>query len=307
MRAYRFKKLDAFASGRSAGNPAGAVYLDSPDEITPEEMQRIARELKGFVSEVGYVWRMDGTTFGLRYYSSEREVEFCGHATIAILYELIKSDHDLLKNDQIHIVTNKGKLVVENRIKTDDAVFITAPAPVFASTEIAREQVADVFRISKTGLNGIYPISVVNAGLETLIVPMLRLDSVLSLTPSLGELKDFCVRHAVDIITVFSDETADNGNRFRTRVFAPTFGYLEDPATGSGNAALGYYSIKNAKWDGVPITLEQNGSMGNPNIVRLIAKPDENGNTRVLFGGNAIVKIQGEYVLTEAGFIDKRD
>jgi PhzF family phenazine biosynthesis protein len=123
------------------------------------------------------------------------------------------------------------------------------------------------------------------------------LKSVLSLTPSFEELKDFCVRHGVDIITAFSDETANSGNRFRTRVFAPTFGYLEDPATGSGNAALGYYLIKNGKWDGVPITLEQNGSLDNPNIVRLIARRDENGNTRVLFGGNAIVRIQGEYVL----------
>jgi len=143
-----------------------------------------------------------------------------------------------------------------------------------------------------------YPVSVVNAGLETLIVPLRRLKTVLSLTPSLEELKDFCVRHAVDTITVFSDETADSGNRFRTRVFAPTFGYLEDPATGSGNAALGYYLVKNGKWDGMPITLEQNGSRDNPNIVRLITKPDENGNTRVLFGGNAIVRIQGDYILT---------
>jgi PhzF family phenazine biosynthesis protein len=307
MRAYRFKKLDAFGSGRSAGNPAGAVYLNSPDEITPEGMQRIARELKGFVSEVGYVWRIDGTTFGLRYYSSEREVEFCGHATIAIMYDLLANDKELIGNNLIHIVTNKGRLAVENRIKTNDAVFITAPAPVFASRKTAREQVADVFRINEGEMSSNYPISVVNAGLETLIVPFRSLNAVLSLGPFFKELKDFCIRHGVDIITVFSDETADSVNRFRTRVFAPTFGYLEDPATGSGNAALGYYLIKNAKWDGTPITLEQNGSMDNPNIVRLIAKPDENGNTRVLFGGNAIVRIQGEYVLTEAGFINKRD
>jgi len=298
MRKYQFKKIDAFASGFSTGNPAGAVYLDSPDEITPEEMQQIARELKGFVSEVGYVWRIDGTTFGLRYYSSEREVEFCGHATIAIMYELIRNGQELMQNDLIHIVTNKGKLAVKNRIRTDDAVFITAPAPVFSSREVARDHVASALHISESKMSNDYPVSVVNAGLETLIVPLRRLKTVLSLTPSLEELKDFCVRHSVDIITVFSDETADSGNRFRTRVFAPTFGYLEDPATGSGNSALGYYLIKNGRWDGMPITLEQNGSRDNPNIVRLITKPDENGNTRVLFGGNAIVRIQGEYILT---------
>jgi PhzF family phenazine biosynthesis protein len=297
MKKYRFKKIDAFASGQSTGNPAGAVYLDSPDEIKPEEMLRIARELKGFVSEVGYVWRIDRTTCGLRYWSSEREVEFCGHATIAIMYDLIWNDQDLIKNDLIHIVTNRGKLTVENRIKSDDAVFITAPAPVFSSRAVARNPVAEVFRINDSELSSEYAISIVNAGLETLIIPVRKLNAVLSLTPSLEELKDFCVRHGVDIITVFSEETSNSGNRFRTRVFAPTFGYLEDPATGSGNAALGYYLVKNGKWDGALITLEQNGSMDNPNIVRLIAKPDDRGDTRVLFGGNAVVKIQGEYVL----------
>jgi predicted PhzF superfamily epimerase YddE/YHI9 len=34
------------------------------------------------------------------------------------------------------------------------------------------------------------------------------------------------------------------GNDFRVRVFAATFGYLEDPATGSGNSALGYYLLQ---------------------------------------------------------------
>lgn len=298
MRAYRFKKLDAFASGHSAGNPAGVVYLDSPDEITSGDMQRIARELKGFVSEVGYVWRIDGKTFGLKYYSSEREVEFCGHATIAIMYDHIRNDQDLIKNDLINIVTNKGKLAVENRLKSDDAVFITAPAPVFSSKEIEREHMAKAFRINTREMSNDYPISIVNAGLETLIVPLHKLKSVLSLTPFFEELKDFCVRHGVDIITVFSDETANSGNRFRTRVFAPTFGYLEDPATGSGNAALGYYLLKNGKWDGAPVTIEQNGSLDQPNIVRLNTKRDDKYDIRVLFGGNAVVRIEGEYVLT---------
>ena len=52
MHKYRFKKIDAFVSGSSAGNPAAAVYLDSFDDIIEEDMQRIAQELRGFVSEV---------------------------------------------------------------------------------------------------------------------------------------------------------------------------------------------------------------------------------------------------------------
>lgn len=298
MKKFKFKKLDAFASGHSTGNPAGAVYLNSQDELPPGGMQRIARELKGFVSEVGYVWLIDGTTFGLKYYSSEREVEFCGHATIAILYDLIKNDQDLLRS-MIHIVTNKGRLAVENRVQNDDAVFITAPAPVFSSKKISRNSIAAAFHIDQGEISSDYAVSVVNAGLETLVVPLRTLKTILSLTPSLEELKDFCIQHGVDIIAVFSEETSNSGNKFRTRVFAPTFGYLEDPATGSGNAALGYYLLKNGQWDGAPVSLEQNGSMDNSNIVRLVTTRDDNGDMRVLFGGNAVVRIEGAYVLPE--------
>lgn len=297
MNKFKFKKIDAFTTGSSTGNPAGAVYLDSCGDITAEEMQRIARELKGFVSEVGYVRRIDSATFGLKYYSSEREVEFCGHATIAILYDLIKNDPDLIKRELVHIVTNKGKLVVENRISREDAVFITSPKPVFSSKEIPRARIAEAFHIDGQELGGGFPVSVVNAGLETLIVPLRELKAVLSLGPDLAELRDFCVMHSVDIITVFTDETADGGNRYRTRVFAPTFGYLEDPATGSGNSALGYYLMKNERWDGKSFSLEQNGSMDNPNIVKLTTSNDEDGSTRVLFGGGARVRISGFYTM----------
>ena len=92
------------------------VYLDSFDDITTDEMQKIAKELKGFVSEVGYVWQTDKNTFDLKYYSSEREVDFCGHATIAIMYDLIKNSENLINKKRINIITCKGNLIVENRI-----------------------------------------------------------------------------------------------------------------------------------------------------------------------------------------------
>ena len=43
MKTFTFKKIDAFATATSGGNPAAAVYLDSFESITEQEMQRIAR------------------------------------------------------------------------------------------------------------------------------------------------------------------------------------------------------------------------------------------------------------------------
>ena len=52
MRTFRFKKIDAFTKGKSSGNPCACIYLNGHEDITPDEMQRIASELKGFVNEV---------------------------------------------------------------------------------------------------------------------------------------------------------------------------------------------------------------------------------------------------------------
>jgi PhzF family phenazine biosynthesis protein len=123
------------------------------------------------------------------------------------------------------------------------------------------------------------------------------LDNILAITPNLDELKEFCISQSIDIITVFTGETADQNNAFRTRVFAPTFGYLEDPATGSGNAAFGYYLLQNGKVRGKFITLEQNSFIDNANLIKLELSKDEHGGFRVAFGGSAVVRINGEYQL----------
>jgi len=297
MKKLVFKKIDAFAEDYSSGNPAGAVYLSTENELNPTEMQRIAAELKGFVNEVGYISKLDTDTFMLKYYSSEKEVEFCGHATIAIMYDLLKGDTELQNKRAINIVTSKGKLLVQNRIPDQDAVFISAPLPHFSNQGISKTHVAESLGISVQDMREDYPIEVVNAGLETLIVPVKTLRTILAVHPDFMKLKLFCENHSIDIVEVFSPEVSDTSNCFRTRVFAPRFGYLEDPATGSGNAAFGYYLLKQKKWNGEVISLEQNDKLHQANIIKLSTRRDESNNIEVTFGGRAILRIKGEYFL----------
>lgn len=298
MKEFIFKKIDAFATMKSDGNPAGCIYLDSKESIDENEMQMIARELKGFVNEVGYIYKENETTFSLKYYSSEREVEFCGHATIAIMYDVIKNTSSLINEPEINIITNKGHLIVENQISSRDAVFIMAPKPEFRTTKIHKEEIASALNIDVTSISEKFETSVVNAGLETLIIPINSLLSILNINPTLETLKDFCIKSGIDIILVFCDETYDKKCNYRTRVFSPTFGYLEDPATGSGNSAFGYYLLKNNLWNEESLMIEQNGTRDRYNIVQLKTRFDADKNKRVLFGGSAITKIDGKYILT---------
>jgi PhzF family phenazine biosynthesis protein len=289
--------MDAFASGLSTGNPAAAVYLESFDDITDREMQRIARELKGFVSEVGYIARTGPGRYKLRYFSSEKEVEFCGHATIAIMYDLLKQAGGNPPGRAVCIETNKGVLDVENRLSDEEAVFITAPAPRYSDLCIAVPEICQALGIGDTAIYPDAPIGIVNAGNETLCVPMRSLDGIVAVAPDYETLRSFCARYKLDVVTVYTHDVSDKARSYRTRVFAAPFGYLEDPATGSGNAALGYHLLKHGLWRGEPIMLEQNNDKTNPNIIKMATKTDDNGLTRVLFGGSAVTRLEGHYLI----------
>lgn len=297
MRTLTFKKIDAFASKNSSGNPAAVIYLESIDDLSSSEMLQIAKELKGFVSEVGFVSPGTESDYQLRYFSSEREVAFCGHATIAILNDIVANDPIAQTKSWLSIATKTHRLMVENRYETEESVYISAPAPLFSERTIELADIAAALDCPTADLDRETPPQIVNAGLETLVISMAGLESVLSASPSLQDLNTFCSQIGVDIMILYSPETAAQDTHYRTRVFAPTFGYLEDPATGSGNAALGYCLLKHGKWTGEKIKIEQNGHRETPNYVNLYSKTTDSNDSRVWFGGGAIVKISGEYLL----------
>ena len=51
MKKYTYKKIDAFTSGDSLGNPAACLLLGN-EVLTPAEMLLFGQQHKGFVSEV---------------------------------------------------------------------------------------------------------------------------------------------------------------------------------------------------------------------------------------------------------------
>lgn len=298
MKSFKFKKIDAFTKIGSTGNPAGCVYLDI--ETSCDEMQQIARELKGYVNEVVYclaIGDTDKPVYSLLYYSSECEVEFCGHGTIACMYDLVINTPKLLNMQEISIHTRKGYLTVYNKILNLDAVFITSPFADYKWTELNANIVSRNLGIAEGWINKNYPIDFINAGLNTLIVPIASIQNIISIWPDINSLKDFCSINEIDIITLFTTDVQDKTNKIHTRVFAPKYGYLEDPATGSGNSAIGYYMLKNKMWEGDSISLEQGPFLEASNIIKLDTIINQNGSRQVLFGGSATSRIEGNYFL----------
>lgn len=297
---YQYKKVDAFTKGHSLGNPAACVYLNENETLTPDQMQAIAKAHEHFVCEMAFCKKLQGeeADYEVSYYSSECEVAFCGHGTIASMYSLIQSNPDLLQKETLKIKTKKGILVVYNRILQDEAVFISAPAPKYEKKQITTKKLAEALEIHEDEIDQTLPVEIIDAGLKTLIIPIKRLEKEVEILPDLKQLEQFVRAEDVDIILIYSKETQGKESFMHTRVFAPKFGYLEDPATGSGNSALGYYLLRHHLWKGELIRIEQGNDDGAFNEVCLMAQEQE-GEMKVRFGGKAKERIEGVYIVEE--------
>lgn len=269
------------------------MYYTGEDSLSDEEMLNIAKQHKGFVSEMVYCASSDKSDCKLTYYSSECEVDFCGHGTIAAMYELLKNNEALRRKKEIAFETNKkGTLLLYNEIEKQDAVYIAAPEPKRYKVHVTAAEISNGFGVEESVLANDYPLALIDAGLRTLIVPIASFHYEIDVFPCEERLKAFCLDNGVDIILIFSMDTRSTEYIAHTRVFAPKFGYLEDPATGSGNSAFGYYMYDNKLWDGAPAAIEQGGSDRIFNTIKLKMKDN-----KVLFGGRAALRIDGYYII----------
>ena len=292
MKQYRYIKSNAFTSAESLGNPAACIFIGQ-EELTPEQMQAIAAEHKGFVMEVVFCSQSEVADCKLTYYSSECEVDFCGHGTIATMYTMVKETPELMAKPVITAETNrKGIIEVFNAINEEDAVYITALDPIEHPMNLSIAQIEDALTLPHGSIRNDLPIRIIDAGLRTLLVPIADLETEISVYPNEQSLNSFCESNDIDIILVFSMQTAEVSTYAHTRVFAPKFGYLEDPATGSGNSAFANYLLSEGLWKGESITIEQGGNNRIFNSVKLKCLDG-----KVLFGGKATKKIEGEYYI----------
>ena len=101
------------------------------------------------------------------------------------------------------------------------------------------------------------------------------------------------------MVMVFCASHETGSPRYHARVFAPTFGVLEDPATGSACAALGGYLAKrDPRSDGtLAWVVEQGVNMGRPSIIEVEADTRGGALTAVRVGGSSVLVTKGELIL----------
>jgi PhzF family phenazine biosynthesis protein len=227
----RIQRLSAFSEGDFGGNPAGVAICSSlPDDAT---MLAIAAEV-GF-SETVYATPI-GAGWRVRYFSPEREVPFCGHATIALGAALTER----LGCGTFRLMTNETSIEVTG---TDQGGRISAAfqSPPTENSPIEPELLSRTLRLfgyQPAELDERIAPARARAGAEHLLIPLASRRSLANMRYDLDTGRDLMDQAGlVTIALVF----AESGALFHARNAFASGGVYEDPATGAAAAALAGY------------------------------------------------------------------
>ena len=269
------QRIAAFADGPVGGNPAGVVLCEElPDAAT---MQAIAAEVgyseTVFAAPAGDCWRT-------RYFAPEVEVDFCGHATIA-LGAALALRHG---NSVFPLQLNNARITVEGHRAgaTLTAALQSPPTRSRSADSALIAKVLALFGLTAEALDPQIPPAIAHAGADHLV---LALRSRALLAAMRYDLDAGRVLALQEGIVTFSLIQADGPQRFRARNPFPMGGVYEDPATGAAAAALAGY-LRDLGWphEG-EIEIIQGEDMGVPS--RLWAKISREPGASIRVSGSA--------------------
>ena len=249
--------IDAFASARFGGNPAGVcVLLDwLPDEV----LQKIAFENN--LSETAFVVARKNL-FELRWFTPVREVSLCGHATLATAFVIF--EYQGYTEPAIHFQSKSGVLTVER-----NGAMLVLDFPARSTAPCAAPE-ALVLGLGKT------PLEARRA--ESFMAIFARQEDVASIKPDMHWLSQL---DGSGIIVTAPGDQVD----FVSRFFAPKLGIPEDPVTGSSHCSLiPYWAERLSKKKLTALQLSARGG-------ELLC---EHMGERVKIGGNAVAYLTGE-------------
>jgi len=274
-------RLAAFTTDPSGGNPAGVWFGDAlPD---PAEMQRIAGEV-GY-SETAFL-APDGSDepgrLRVRYFSPAKEIDFCGHATIASGVALAERGWPA----SLVLRTNDG--IVDLNVVRDDhgryQATLTSVEPwVRELPEPLLDRLMELLGWRRGELDPALPPALAYAGVRHPVIAVGSLETLARIDYDFDEMRALMLDHDLTTLQLISRESP---TRFRARDPFAAGGVVEDPATGAAAAALGAYLREHGEIT-APASFEivQGVEMGRPSVLTVSIVE---GDARIRVSGTAV-------------------
>ena len=290
-----FHTLDVFTETPFAGNPLAVVL--GADALTTAQMQTIAREFN--LSETIFVMapRDPAHTARVRIFFPTAEIPFAGHPTIGCAILLAEEAHQgdfattiTLEEEAglvpVTVTRQGGRIVAE----------LTAPVvpyPAGVTPDLAL--LAAALDLAPGDI-GPHAPGVHEGGPRFLYAPLASLEALARARVVEPHWSRLIAAHGVDSAYLYA-KGADCD--YRARMYSPTAGIPEDPATGSASAILAAQLLANgAVPDGTTrLTLHQGVEMGRPSVLRLTIEAAGGALTAVRIAGSAVRIGEGRLTL----------
>jgi trans-2,3-dihydro-3-hydroxyanthranilate isomerase len=284
MRILPYTVVDVFTDAPLEGN-AVAVFLDVDGaELGTEVMQRTAREMN--LSETVFV--LDETESGadaqIRIFTPSSELPFAGHPILGTAF-VLGERHGV---EIVRLKPPAGEVPVALTSERGTIVFgeMEQPLPVPEAFPHERELLA-ALDLDHSEL----PVEAYRNGPVHAYVALSSDEAVAALRPDLRALEALDGALGVNCF-------AGSGDRYKTRMFGPSLGVPEDPATGSAAGPLAVHLIRHGRISfGQQISIQQGAEIGRPSVLHARVEGAEGRVDRVLVGGSAVIVARGEYRL----------
>lgn len=299
VRTVRFLHLDVFTDELFGGNQL-AVFPEAR-HVPPRLMQSIAREMA--FSETTFVLPPETaeTDVRVRIFTPGAELPMAGHPTIGTAYAL--AHEGLVRRGQQRVVFGEGVGPVPIEMEWQQGrlafAWMTQPLPTFGPLldDVAAFAAAiglDEQDIRATAL----PVQEVSCGTPFVMVPIATRAAIDRAIPDIRAMRALFERLGTSANGVYLFSTAagtDSANVY-SRMFAPSLGIGEDPATGSASGPLGAYLLRHGviTADGARRLVNLQGvKMQRPSLIHIALEVAGTTITRVRVGGTAVLVAEG--------------
>jgi trans-2,3-dihydro-3-hydroxyanthranilate isomerase len=279
MRRFRYVVVDVFTDVPLAGNQL-AVFTDARDldELT---MQALAKEMNFAESVFVLPASNADADVRIRIFTPARELPFAGHPTLGSAFVLGGPLSKLV----IRLETGAGVVPVELEREGPRIVFglMEQPIPAWQAVPDATPILA-ALGVAESQL----PVERYDLGPGHVYIELESPEAVAALDPDIGAL----ARATDDGVNCFARE----GSRWKTRMFAPNHGVVEDAATGSAAGPLAVHLSRHGRIPfGERIEISQGTEIGRPSTLYATAYGHGDAIERVAVGGSAVVVARGEF------------
>lgn len=271
-----FQQVDVFTATPYLGNPV-AIVLDGHG-LSTDEMQRFARWTN--LSETTFVLppTAAGADYAVRIFTPTTELPFAGHPTLGTCHAWLSATADEGRDT---IVQECGAGLVTIR-RTEGRLAFAAP-PLVRSGPVDDALVARIVTVLGIDRADVVDVQWADNGPRWIAVLLADAEQVLAVRPGFAD----------DLyLGVAGPHPAGSPEALEVRAFFPVNGTtVEDPVTGSLNAALGQWLLSTGRLT-APYVAAQGTALGRAGRIHVSADVGQ-----VWVGGDTVTCVSGTVAL----------